>query len=169
MNKRGYFFIVDALIGATILFVTIMILVNSGTSEDTTVQPFTTLNTYVQLLYATELRDLNTDFVSEYITDGNISDNKNTIVEQLTVWHYLNSTGCTDCLNYSKNIVEELSGTIEPTYGISVLLNGTLLYNRSVDLRNESSIHLTTSRVSIAIINETAFYGPLIFEVSLWV
>jgi hypothetical protein len=166
--KKGYFYIIDALIASIILFVTIILIISAGGRSPSKVQPYATLISFVSLMTDKELRDLNIFTVQKYRETGIINDTTVTLLEQITYWQYFSETGCTICKTYQYNVTQELAKNINDVYGVKILLNGTLIYNRSISTENNSLIHLTSQRISMVVVN-TTLYGPVLFEVSLWV
>lgn len=171
MNKRGaYFFVIDALIGASIIFLGLIIILTTHVSKAEPDAALKNLNDYVSFITSTKIRSFSGSYVQQLINDKNITELDNTLVEQLLQFYYDNMTGKKDTTLIMKNYIQETIKTAIPEYrSISVLINETTLYESETIKREEARIGLSAKKPVFKRINDTYIYGPLLLEVRVWV
>lgn len=182
MNKRGYFFILDAFIAATIIVVSLVAIMNSDVAVEQRSKDYTQADAIVQFLLDTKIEDLDNSYVKSLIANGNITNTRNTLMEQIDLFYYkanyscLSSDAACQAKNYnlSTTLIRNISETIiSQKYGYSyVIMDGVrnyTVYNRSPETRNNSDFRVVTKRISYAKLNQTALFRPHIVEFSIWV
>jgi len=171
MNKRGaYFFVIDAMIAASIIFVSLMIIFASYSLQPESNPTLRMAEDYATFLMNTSIRQFQGDYVQLLINNNNITDQDNTLLEQLTEFYYLNSNGI-DKSQIMANFTQEISqGIIPDQRSFAVYLNNTLIYNRTSNANiNTTKLLLSTKKISFKRINETVIYGPIILDIRIWV
>ena len=173
MNKRGaYFFVIDALIAASIIFISLIIIFTTHSTKPETSPSLRMIEEYTYFLMETKIREFQGDYVKSLENDGNITSLDNTLLEQLTEFFYLNESKIKNTSIIMANFTREIShGIIPDQRYLAVYLNHTLIYNRTNPARtiNDSSLALTTKKITFKRINQTYIYGPIILEVKIWV
>lgn len=175
MNKRGaYFFVIDALIAASVIFISLIIIFTSHRMVPESSPSLRMIEDYMDFLTTTKVNQ----FQGGYVTSLNITGSDNTLLEQLVEFYYYNTTG-NDTSQIMWNFTQEISkGIIPDQRGLIVYINDSinnhysLIYNRSVSPMEKSSLVLSSRRLSFKkITNETntIIYGPVILDVRVWV
>jgi hypothetical protein len=169
MNKRGaYFFVIDALIAASVIFISLIIIFTSHSMVPESSPSLRMIEDYMDFLTTTKVNQ----FQGEYVTSLNITGSANTLLEQLVEFYYYNTTG-NDTSQIMWNFTQEISkGVIPDQRGLMVYLNNSLIYNRSVSPIEKSSLALSSRRLGFKrITNETNtfIYGPIILDIKVWV
>ncbi len=173
MNKRGaYFFVIDALIAAMVIFVSLIIIFTSHNMVPDTSSSVRMIEDYTNFLTNTKVREFQGEYVKDLINDSNITNLDNTLIEQLTEFYYYNTTG-KDNTKIMWNFTQEISkGIIPDQRSVIVYMNKTLLYNRSVSPIKNSNLVLSSKKICfIRIVNntQTFIYGPVMMDVMVWV
>lgn len=181
-HKKGYFFIMDAIIALFVLVLGLLIALSFFTHESMDDQvTFFSLN-IMEFLSEHKLKSLNNDFAGTngYLhTNGNITNLENSILEQIGEFYYRNQTkGCSFCLNLSseliKNVTNELVTQRYNYYVIiedMIILNMTRnvsIFNKDTIMPNESMILIPTKKIIHGIYNDTELWGPYSVEVWSW-
>jgi hypothetical protein len=169
MNKRGaYFFVIDALIAASVIFISLIIIFTSHNMVPETSPSLRMVEDYTSFLTTTKVNQ----FQGIYVTSLNITGSDNTLLQQLIEFYYYNTTG-NDTTMIMWNFTKEISkGVIPDQRSLMVFINGSLIYNRSVSPIDSSSLVMSSRRVSfIRVTNSTRtfIYGPVIMDVRIWV
>lgn len=180
LTKKGYFFILDAFIAATIIAVSLVAIMNSDVAVEQRTKDYTQSDAIVQFLLDTKMEDLDNQYVKDLIANGNITNPRNTVMEQIDAFYYKanytcgSSMGCA-IINYnlSTNLIRNISEPIiSQKYGYSyVIMDGVrnyTVYNRSLGTKNASDFRVVTKRISYVRVNQTALFRPHIVEFSLW-
>jgi len=175
MNKRGaYFFVIDALIAASVIFISLIIIFTSHRMVPESSPSLRMIEDYMDFLTTTKVNQ----FQGGYVTSLNITGSDNTLLEQLVEFYYYN-TSSNDTSQIMWNFTREISkGVVPDQRGLIVYINDSinnrysLIYNRSVSPMEKSSLVLSSKRVIFKkITNETntIIYGPVILNVKVWV
>lgn len=175
MNKRGaYFFVIDALIAASVIFVSLIIIFTTHRMVPESSPSVRMIEDYMDFLATTKVNQ----FQGEYVTSLNITGSDNTLLEQLIEFYYYNTTG-NDTSQRMWNFTQEISkGVIPDQRGLMVYINdrinnlNSLIYYHNNSPIEESSLALSSRKISFKkITNETGtfIYGPVILDVKVWV
>ncbi len=170
MNKRGaYFFVIDALIAASIIFLTLIIIFATHNLSPQDSPTLRILDEYTEFLASTKIREYPGNYTRQLIDNHNITDLDNTLLEQLTEFHYYNQTG-KPTKRFMTNLTSEITRGFIPTQrSVLVRLGGDIIYNRSNKPMQESDLVLSSKRTGYKRINQTYIYGPISLEVTVWV
>jgi hypothetical protein len=173
MNKRGaYFFVIDALIAAMVIFISLIIIFTSHNMVPESSSSLRLVEDYANFLSSTKVREFQGEYVKSLISDGNITNLDNTLLEQLTEFYYYNTTGRNTTL-IMWNFTQEISkGVVPDQRSLRLYLNNTILYSRSVSSFESSSLVLSSKKLSfIRITNDTKtfIYGPVMLDIMIWV
>lgn len=178
MNRKGYFFILDAFIAATIIVISLVSILNSDVAVEHRSKDFSQADSITEFLLDTKMEDLDNEYVKALIADGNITNPRNTLIKQIDVFYY-EYTLCPDknCENKYSDIMKNLFMNISESlvsqkygysYTIKTDLTNYIVYNRSLDTLSSSNFRVFTKRVSYAQINQTTIFMPHIVEFGLW-
>ncbi len=181
LTKKGYFFILDAFIAATIIAVSLVAILNSDVAVEQRTKDYAQADAIVQFLLDTKIEDIDNQYVKDLIANGNITNPRNTVMEQIDAFYYKANYTCSmldfTCAgknyNMSMNLLRNISEPIiSQKYGYSyVIMDGVrnyTVYNRSLDTKNASDFRVVTKRISYVRLNHTALFRPHIVEFSLW-
>lgn len=170
MNKRGaYFFVIDALIGSSIIFLGLIIIFNSHVTKTESDTSLRMLSDFITVISTTKIRSFQGAYVQSLINDGNITNRDNTLLEQLTEFYDLNQSGAKDTTLIMEQYLTEISKTVIPDYrSIAIYMNDTQLYGVQTILPEEAGTGLSAQRITFYR-NSTYIYGPVLFEVRVWV
>ncbi|HGJ65162.1 TPA: hypothetical protein ENS27_07200 [bacterium] len=184
MKKKGYFFILDAFIAATIITVSLVTIMNSDVAVEQRTKEYSQVEGITLFLMDTKLEDLNNQYVKSLIANGNITDPRNSVMEQIDWFYYKAKYVCKtlDCsqINYnlSRDLLKNISEpVISQKYGFNYLIIDTSVnsiiynysvYNRSLETRSASSFIVINKRISYVKYNQTAVFFPHIVEFSIW-
>lgn len=166
-GRRGsYFFVIDAFLGAAILIVTLIVMLNIYLQRSSPEQSFTYARDYLDFLTTTEVRDYHSPTIDLLIAQGNISNPSATIAEQLLYFH---NTSRDDLVYVIINeSIRILPGHV--AVNVSVIDTGAeLLYNRSTEGSEDRKVHQSVRGIEFVFINRSTLYGPVVLEVDVWV
>ena len=162
-KKRGYYFVIDALIGSTIIFLTLMVLLNGGAKQNKIQYNYEMAEEYNAFILTTQIQDLNNPYVNKLIADKNINDTTLTIMEQVDLFYYNNDI--THANEMIQNLTEPL---ISPKYGFSYsIINNTeiantttIIYSRAPININNANIVISSKKITYIQINSSTMFGP---------
>ena len=171
MNKRGaYFFVIDAFIAASIIFLSLIMIFTTYNIRPETGPTLRMLEEYTDFLMNTKVRNFQGDYVMNLTNNKNITNIDNTLLEQLVEFYYYNSSGVRNTDRIMWNFVDEVSkGAVSEQRSFAVYINKTLIYNITNKPLQESDLVMNSKKIVFQRINETYIYGPVIFEVKIWV
>ena len=110
MNKRGaYFFVIDALIAASIIILSLIIIFTSHAIIPEAGPTLRMVEDYTDFLINTRVREFQGVYVQSLVDDGNITDQDNTLLEQLTEFYYYNESGIKNTTEIMWNFTQEIS------------------------------------------------------------
>lgn len=178
-SKKAYFFILDAFIAATIIFVSLAIILNSDVAVEQVAKDYTQPNEITNFLLDTKLEDIDNPYVKKLISDGNISNPRNTIVQQVDLFYYTAEYICSNpqckSLNYnlSTNLLMNISEPLIPQkYGFEYVIidnnKNYTVYSRNILSKNKSDFKIVTKRISYVKYNLTEIFMPHVVQFSVW-
>jgi len=169
MNKKGYFFIVDALIGVAIMIAALTYFYNIQSYEQPKDQMYLLADNLISFMSQIRIAGINNQYVNNLRINKNITNEDNTILEQINEFEYLAKNGCSICENHSKNMIANITnGIIESQYNFKLSLNNKTIYEQSKFDESRSLTSIKLGRVIYTIINGTSLYGPSYAEISVW-
>ena len=174
--KKGYFFIIDAFIGSTIIFFALMIILSSGSSPTKVQYNYEMAEEYTSFIMNTKIIELDNPLLIDMMNDGRIKNNQHTIIEQADEFYYNNDIGNAQLL--IKNLSEPL---IASKYSFSyTIINGTTvngttintttqIYTRPTNIPlSDARIVISSRKITFLQINSTTMFGPAIMEIKIW-
>lgn len=169
LNRKGYYFIIDALIGSTIIFLSLMIILGGNTKSSRIQYNYEMAEEYSSFLMNTPLENLSNPYVDYLVYNiSMINNTRLTIMEQVDLFYYQNNT------IYASRLIENLTEYLVPKkYGFSyTIINDTqnfLVYNRSdVDI-NQAKVIIVSRKITFLQINSSTMFGPALAEIKIWV
>ncbi len=167
LGNKGYFFIIDAFIGSTIIFLALIIILNSGIKPTSVQYNYQLAEDYTSFIMDTQIKDINNNLITQ-MTGRIINNTDYTIVE--TVDNLYNNGDLSDAGMIVQNITEPL---IPQKYGFSynLIVNGvtTNIYNRSTIPIENANIVIASRKITFLTINSTKMFGPALLEVKIWI
>lgn len=170
MNKRGaYFFVLDALLGGAIFLISIVIIMGSYINTPQTRYSYTQAEDLMNLMLNTKVIEFRNDYIELLYNSGRITNTEQTLFEQISEFYYTGKSE--EAHNLSKII---LTSVLPEQFGIMYSIidsetdTRTILFNKSVEIINNSNFQLNTKKISFYATNETEFKGPNIVEIRIW-
>lgn len=161
MKKKGYFFTVDAFISMGVLAIGLLLIISFRSGVPPTLQTSIYSNDITNLFASTSLYELNNRYIDELRQDGNITNTRYTIMEQLGEFLYRNET------DLARNLIINLSsGTLIQAFSFSIHMDNHTLYNSS-DTQGMASDLVSSKKIVNGIYNQT-LWGPYLSEVRVW-
>ncbi len=87
-NKRGYFFIIDALMGSTIIFIALIIILSSGPPVNRVQYNYELAEEYSSYVINTRLEEMNNEYITQRISIGAYPNLKETLAQQIDRYVY---------------------------------------------------------------------------------
>ena len=157
MFRKGFFFTLDAFVAVFIVVAGLLLLLINFT-----IQPYESQVVYlsedvINFLSSSKVGpgDSNSLLLEDMRNEGNISNFDNTLLEQLSEFHFTDRNHL--ALELATNLTE---GLLEPTHEMSIIINKSIIYNSSLQY-NDTIFLVSSKRIVFGLINETHFWGPL--------
>ena len=163
-NKRGVsFFVFDAVIAALIFFIAISSLLITIDYSNELESPRTYGENLINYYTDNEIRDLDFLEIDELINNNNITNQENTILEQMLVFH---ENGSQDYnLGYFMSIVSQ--GKVPDAFGLNISIDGNNVYSRTNSIERYKSL-TNIRRLAFTKLDDGSLYGPKSIVVSIW-
>lgn len=162
-NRRGYFFVIDAFIGGTIIIIALMLIITSEQRVPRVASKFATTEELSAFMITARIEDTNNYYIANWTREGIITNPRQTIMEQVTEFYYKNDT------TRARLLVESIvNGTLPAKNGCAYTIDNTTIYSRGMGQYNESSLIIATKKVVYWQANSTTLYGPSITEIKVW-
>jgi|GEM_PF-1636880 hypothetical protein len=176
-RKKGYYFIIDAFIGATIIFLSLMIILNQGVRPTPIQYNYEMAEEYSSFIFTTKIIDvINNPYVEELIDDKHINDTSLTIMDQVNLFYYRNNAAD---LQRAKKLIENLTVALVPVEKYSFSYNIidpkttpstiTNIYNVTNINITEAKIVIASKKITFLQINSTTMFGPATTEIKIWI
>lgn len=164
-SRRGYFFIIDAIIASTVLFAGLFVIFSGGFTTPDSLQPTLALEGLVTSIGITPLSEtVDPYYLSDLLPNGLVLYPDATPLEEIV---YLRQKDCgsVNCTDHARNYTRSLfETTIGPQYGAELRLDDEIVYTHGQAPRS----YLIARPVIVYARNETTVIGPVIAEVRLW-
>ena len=106
MHKRGvYFFGLDAILSSIILLITVYFILSLRATTPESIQSYIQAEDFVDYLLQTQVRDFNGNYTRTLVQNGNITNTRRVLFEQIAEFHFLNKSD----INW--RFVEEISNS----------------------------------------------------------
>jgi len=173
-KKKGYYFIIDALIGSTIIFLSLLVIINGGVKPTKIQYNYEMAEEYNTFILTTKIQDLQNPYVKNLYNLGIITDKSLTIMEQVDLFYYKNTTLSQ---TYARKMIENLTESLIPDkYGFSYsIIDGattTDIYNntdKSVANIEDAKIVIASRKITFVQINSSTMFGPAMTEIKIWI
>ncbi len=162
VNKRGYFFTLDAFIAIGIIALGLLLVLFAQSYKPYETQAVFLSQDFIDALTSTKVSEVNNQFVFDLIGRGNITSLDNTILEQAGEFYI---TGQKDL---ATEFIGQVSGDIVPVqYGFELLVNEEPIFNRSV-LTERAELVVSSKKLLFGVVNVSQMWGPIGAEVRVW-
>jgi len=167
-NKKGYYFIIDAFIGSTIIFLSLLIILNGGIKPSKIQYNYEMAEEYSTFILNTKIQDLNNEYVNSLTTSHAINDTTLTIMEQVDLFYYNNDT------SHAKFMIQNLTDPlIAQKYSFSYdVIDGAKtvnIYNRTNINTSDAKLVVASKKITFLQINSSTLFGPVMTEIKIWI
>lgn len=163
-TKKAQYLTIDAFIASMIVAVTLVIVLAARTSQPYVAQSELTSKGFADSLSQVKLKELNNPLVINLSRDGTITNPDNSVLQQATEFYIIGHKDLAFAL--LNNVTQRL---IAPQYSFKILINNTLIYNRTLVNENTSGTLISSKKLVFGVINRTMLvYGPTTAEVIVW-
>ena len=153
MRKGSYFFILDAFIGGTIIFFTLILLSNARVIEPIIHTTSFTSTDYIQILSTTKVRDFQNPYLTKLRVEGAITDSSITLLQAV-----INLKEDGDAFNASQLLGNFTPGIIPIQTGLRVTIDNDVLYSIREPLIPNAQSFSTSRTIMIDSINYNTHY-----------
>ena len=172
-KKRGFFFILDAVLGLTVLVIGIFLVTSSYVNAPQPVQVSLLSDDLMNLFSNNKIKELNNPYAGiggELWTQGIITDADNSLLQQIGEFYAKNN------LDTAESFIKNVSKGIMPEqFMYEVWVNNTLMYPKNpsaehIKSKSSTTILLTSKKLTFGIMNRTTsdLWGPYKAEVFVW-
>ncbi|MGV8141403.1 MAG: hypothetical protein ACP5NW_03100 [Candidatus Woesearchaeota archaeon] len=167
-RRKGYYFVIDAFIGSTIIFISLMILLGGGVRPSKIQYNYEMAEEYTTFIMTTKIQDLTNPYVNKMI--GNeINDTSLSIMEQVDLFYYNGQ------MQNASGMIHNLTESLIPEkYGFSynILENSVShnIYTRpSSPNITEAEIIISSRKITFLQIDSSTMFGPALTEIKIWI
>ena len=172
-KKRGYFFILDAMLGLFIIIIGVFVISSYYVEVKELTQVSLLADDFLNFLSITKIRDFNNPYTGLggiLWNNKTITNQDNSLLQQIGELYSLNN------LNIAEKIIENVSvGIIPPQFRYELLVDEVLIYPLSpaqehLTSKSNTKLLLTSKMITFGIINKTTsnIWGPYKVEIFLW-
>lgn len=167
MNKRGYFFILDAFLALGILVMGVFILLSSYTRIPEKEQTTNIAEDILDFFANTKIEEFNNPTFGPsgtLVQTGVIKDTQKTLLQQLGEFYYKG-----DLVNAELLIKEVAEDLIPFQYKYEFLIDGTSIYSKDLLSKKNTKVLFPSKKLSFGTIDKTLdLFGPYKVEVLVW-
>lgn len=172
-KKRGYFFMLDAVLGLFVIAIGTFLISSSYVNVPQLAQVGFLSDDLLNFLSNTKIKDLNNPYGGiggQLWKQGTITDADNSLLQQIGEFYATNK------LDIAEKFIANVSkGAVPEQFKYEVWINGTIIYPRTptaehVKSKNSTVLLLTSKKLAFGVINKTTsdLWGPYKAEVYLW-
>lgn len=173
IKKRGYFFILDAVLALTVLVIGVFLVTSSYVDVPQPAQVSLLSDDLLNFLSNTKIKDLNNPYAGiggVLWNQGDITDADNSLLQQIGEFYAKNKLGTAE-----KFIQNVSTGIVPPQFKYEVWIDNALLYPKTpsaehIKSKNSTELLLTSKKLTFGILNKTTsdIWGPYKAEVFVW-
>ncbi len=172
MDKRAYFFIIDSMIALSVLAIGVVLLFSYHKFEPNTQQSYIISEEIINMLINNDIQNINNYYagVNGILSrNGNITDPKKNLLEQVAEFYYRNQTDCNFCFQMIEGFIGNVTqNSIPSEANYKILMNNAVIFERSYKDISEAKF-ITPSRVIVhGIYNDSEMFGPDLVVVYSW-
>ena len=168
--KKGMFFTIDGILAAGIVFATIIFASSFYAEEQPTFHINYLSQDLMDTLSAANVVDVNNGYINSLISDGTITNLKNTVADQIV--EFWVEGDITKANKTASNITEPL---VPDTSGFGVWIDNEAIYTRD---RNITKSLMSSKKIISGIAkgqqtaetrnNPPTLFGPVVIEIRVW-
>ena len=168
--KKGMFFTIDGILAAGIVFSTIIFASSFYAEEQPTFHISYLSQDLMDTLSAANVVDVNNGYINSLISDGTITNLKNTVADQIV--EFWVEGDITKANKTASNITEPL---VPDTSGFGVWIDNEAIYTRD---RNITKSLMSSKKIISGIAkgqqtaetrnNPPTLFGPVVIEIRVW-
>ena len=173
LKKRGYFFVLDAVMGLMVLVIGVFLITSSYIDVPQPVQVELLSDDLLNFLSNTKIKDLNNPYAGiggELWKQGEITEVENSLLQQIGEFYATNKPDTAE--KFIQNVSKEI---IPSQFRYEVWMNGAILYPKTpsaehIESKESTELLLTSKKITFGVINKTTsnLWGPYKSEVFLW-
>lgn len=172
-EKRGYFFVLDAVLGLFVLIIGVFVVTSSyvGVQQPTQVKLLS--DDLLGFLSKTKIKNINNPYTGiggELWNQGDISDGDNTLLQQIGEFYYLNKADTAE-----KFIQNTTKDVVPAQFRYEVWVDNALLYPKTptpehIASKDKTLLLLTSKKITFGVLDKSTgeLWGPYKAEVFLW-
>lgn len=158
--KKAIFFTIDSLLASGIIITAVLLVSNFYSVEQQNINVEYASQDLIRIFSTMTVGQIDNDYVKALISNGNIANTNNTILEQIGDFWVNGQRNLST--NFTKNVTVNI---IPQNYGFSVLINDENIYMRNLSIKRS----LVSSRVLVSgISNTSSLWGPAVIEIRVW-
>jgi hypothetical protein len=172
-KKRGYFFVLDAVLGLFVLIIGVFIVTSSYVSVPPPTQVRLLSDDLLNFLSQTKIKNMNDPYAGiggQLWNQGEITDGDNTLLQQIGEFYYLNK------LDTAEQFIQSVSEDVMPAqFRYEAWVDSTLIYPKTptpehIASKSSTELLLTSKTITFGIVNKTSdnLWGPYKAEVFVW-
>ncbi|MDP3764882.1 MAG: hypothetical protein Q8R04_00060 [Nanoarchaeota archaeon] len=173
IKKRGYFFVLDAMLGLFVLVIGVILINSSYVNVPQSTQVGLLSDDLLNFLSNKKIKDLNNPYGGiggELWNNGIITDADNSLLQQIGEFYAANK------LDIAEKFIQNVStGIIPIQFKYEVWMDNVILYPKIPSLehissKNSTGILITSKKLTFGIINQATgnIWGPYKAEVFVW-
>ena len=173
LKKRGYFFVLDAVLGLIVLVIGVLLITSSYVNAPKITQVGFLSDDLLNFLSNTKIGNLNNPYAGiggQLWNQGDITDADNSLLQQIGEFYAANKP------DIAENFIANVSAGIVPQqFSYEVWIDNTILYPRTltpehIKSKNSTELLLTSKKLTFGILSKTTsnLWGPYKAEVFVW-
>ncbi|MFH1133042.1 MAG: hypothetical protein V1735_00980 [Nanoarchaeota archaeon] len=164
--KRGYFYSIDAFLAVSVLIFGLSFIFFSQPVRFATEPSKNIADDTLNTLAATKIyqfNDLAYPVLRLLKSDGLVPDVRMTLLEEATYLWFIDHDD-----NATAFLTDTINRTIPPQFQVHILINGTVLLNRSTSQAKDADFLMASRQIVYGTVNKTQLFGPFTAEVWVW-
>ena len=161
--KKGLFLTLDAFVAVGVIVIGAMIVLSFTPYKQSSRQSEQFAND-VLTIFNQNVSEFSLNFTQELLQNGSIRNDKNTLLEQIGEFYFVNTT---KSLQNMYGMLNVTVATVPIEFGILIQIENLTAFERDTPLR-ESTLVVSSKSNILGVYNSTDLWGPYIIEVRVW-
>lgn len=173
LKKRGYFFVLDALLGLFVLVIGVFLITSSYVNVPQPAQVGLLADDLLIFFSNTKIKDLNNPYAGvggELWSQGAITDADNSLLQQVGEFYAANKLAIAE--KFIQNVSE---GVVPQQFRYEFWMDNVILYPQNptpaeIYSKGNTTLLLTSKKITFGVINKATsdLWGPYKAEVFVW-
>ncbi|MFH1849185.1 MAG: hypothetical protein ABH879_03270 [archaeon] len=170
MHKAGYFYTIDAFVAISIIIAGAILMYSSNVEESYEAPAAFVSKDLTNFLSGAQLYEINNKYIDILRADGNITNIRHTVFEQVGEYYYRYSQGsCDSCMKLAGLLLRNLTyRRVSEVFSYEIGIEGFRVLNDTKISQDDARVLIASKKLVFGEVNSTVLWGPYEVDLRVW-